>query len=161
VILTGGLTSSAGSYSVSVSNVVARYNLQGFVEDLPSLKTQRFGHGCGSYTAGGKKVIIVVGGEEDNAYRSKKPFLISTEKLTIGDNAWSDATPLSRGLTDLASVSFGNNVYIIGGEDDKRDERAEIYKFDGETWQEVGQMKNKRSDHSATVISTTLDKLCL
>ena len=41
VILTGGY------YSLQV---VARYDILGYVEDLPPLLVGRWNHGCGSYT---------------------------------------------------------------------------------------------------------------
>ena len=51
VILTGG------EYS---DRMVSRYDLQGFVEDLPQLVQGRYGHGCGSYLRGDGTQVSVV-----------------------------------------------------------------------------------------------------
>ena len=50
-ILTGGQHSG---------RVVARYDMQGHVEDLPQLAVARYGHGCGSYLRGDGTQVSVV-----------------------------------------------------------------------------------------------------
>jgi len=163
VILTGGITLDEIRDKLVVTSGVARYNLQGFVENLPDMNTKRYNHACGSYTSEGKQVLIAAGGELDNAYRSNEPPLSSSEKLVTGSTAWIATKPLPRILTEMASVSMNNKVYILGGEGaDYREPRAEILAFDGEDWKEVGKMKKERSWHSASkIVSIDGEELCL
>ena len=51
VIITGGL---------ETLNIVSRYNKDGWVEDLPSLKEGRHGHGCSQYSSGGEQVRLTI-----------------------------------------------------------------------------------------------------
>ena len=45
-IITDSVFITGGDYT---SQMVSRYDLQGWVEDLPQLIEGRYGHGCGSY----------------------------------------------------------------------------------------------------------------
>ena len=40
---------TGGGYTEAGLNMVARYGIDGFMEDLPSLVVGRQEHGCGSY----------------------------------------------------------------------------------------------------------------
>ena len=51
VIITGGS---------STLNIVSRYSRDGWVEDLPSLKVGRYGHGCSQYLSGGEQVRLTM-----------------------------------------------------------------------------------------------------
>eukprot|EP00092_Neocalanus_flemingeri_P010981 GFUD01011824.1.p1 GENE.GFUD01011824.1~~GFUD01011824.1.p1 ORF type:complete len:447 (+),score=101.01 GFUD01011824.1:59-1399(+) len=141
VIITGG------NDGKTVSSTVARYNLQGHVENLPEMNQGRSSHGCGSYISGGTMVLVVAGGDHGGKTTS------STEKLPIGATAWTTAATLPRRLTYVPSVSMNNRVYIIGGYCDG-EVRGEILAFDGEDWTEVGQLKVARASHAATKIDT-------
>ena len=56
VVLTGGLTfNQSGGYTL---NIVERYDLNGFVENLPNLNTDRVDHGCGYYYKDGERVTF-------------------------------------------------------------------------------------------------------
>ena len=47
-----------GNGNQAVGDVVSRYNRSGWIEDLPSLLGQRFGHGCSLYfNTNGQKVF--------------------------------------------------------------------------------------------------------
>jgi len=166
VILTGGITIDyEKSYDgdLVVTSEVARYNLQGFVENLPHMSRKRFDHGCGSYTSGGTLVLIVAGGLPDNSYQNPATPLSTAEKLVTGSTAWTATKPLPRILTEMASVSMNNKVYFLGGQMmTHREQRAEILAFDGEDWKEVGKMKKERSWHSASkIVSIDGEELCL
>ena len=59
VVLTGGLD----TYNDTDTTSVERYDLKGFVENLPSLNQAREGHGCGYfYNKDGVKVKLTVFG---------------------------------------------------------------------------------------------------
>jgi len=137
VILTGG---------VYTGDRVSVYNVDGKVEDLPRLLTERYGHGCGSYYQNGNMVYVVAGGYDLSSLHS------STETLREGSSAWSYGATLPRALRDLASVSAGNNIYLIGGEDDGINYRAEILKFENSKWTQIGVMKNARRGCAATMV---------
>ena len=97
------------------------------MEDLPSLNTARYGHGCGLYTTDTHKVnisteermlvlqyclsqVYVVMGGWDDDYND----LSSTEMLNEGENTWRERAPLPRPLSSLRSVSLGNVIYLTG-----------------------------------------------
>jgi len=138
-IITGGLWSWS-------SKVVARYNLQGHVEDLPEMNEGRTSHGCGFYYSGSTMVLIVAGGY------GKEASMRSTEKLNIGGTAWTTIQPLPWIVTHTASVSMDNKIFLLGGDIFKR---AEILAFDGEEWKEVGMLQKGRHSHAATKIDIT------
>merc|ERR1719186_135094 len=133
--------------------VVARYNLQGHVENLPEMIQGRWYHGCGSYNSGGTMVLIIAGGQ--GAYYP----LSSTEKITPGATAWTMFNPLPRTLCAMATVQLDNTIMLTGGHDGDIYEfgnaRTEILAFDGEDWKEVGQLQKPRYDHAATKIDIT------
>ena len=56
VIITGG--SDTGNKLDNV-DIVSRYNKDGWVEDLPSLKVGRNNHGCSHYSSGGEQVRLI------------------------------------------------------------------------------------------------------
>jgi len=135
---------------------VARYNLKGLVEHLPSLSQQRRYHGCGSYHSSGSMELIVAGG-----WRGSDK-LSTTEKLTIGNSYWTTVKGLPRTLGFMGSVSMDNKVFLIGGyTGNKGDYRQEILAFDGEEWKEVGQLQNGRSSPAVTVVDADFAKFCI
>lgn len=142
-ILTGG---NAGSNRL---DAVVRYNMQGYVENLPSLINARRWHGCGYYMdEGNNKVLVVAGGIASGWNR-----ITSTEIFTPGATRWKYGESLPReSLTSTASVSMGEYLLFIGGENN----RNQILKFNG-TWTEVGSLKTARNDARATWIKLNTD----
>ena len=55
VIITGG-----GVTRKVNRKIVSRYNKNGWVEDLPSLRVGRGGHGCAQFLSGGDKVRLTI-----------------------------------------------------------------------------------------------------
>jgi len=124
IIITGG-----GYYG---SNVVDRYNNQGFVEKLPELNEVRTSHGCGYFYRDGKKVLVVGGGY----YGAFMKKMRSTEMLTLGTTAWKTTSPLPKSIWSIGSVSINNKIYFIGGAS------VLVYEFDGDDWNEIHKEKN-------------------
>lgn len=94
-ILTGGYNSGSGSLKT-----VARYNMQGFVENLPDLTKARKLHGCGYYiNKWNTKVLVVVGGYGGGD---------TTELLPTGASAWHYGESLPKAMTHLSSVNMGS-----------------------------------------------------
>jgi len=147
VILTGGRDSM---------RVVARYNLQGFVEYLPSMQEGRRYHGCGSYhNTDGQMVFLVTGGR-GGYYSYSTSILASTELLTAGAAAWQTAEPLPRPMISMATVSMNNTVFVTGGggggRDDGYSRRSEILGFNGKHWELFGHLNVARNFHAATTV---------
>jgi len=139
-----------GLYAEGRRRVVERYNEKGFIEKLPNLNEGRSSHGCGSFQKDGSKVLVVAGGK-GGSYQD----LSSTEKLTEGGGAWSIVRPLPRRMTDMASASLRNTVYLTGGTDAGKVRYKDILRFDGEGWEKVGEMQVSRCHHAATMVDIT------
>ena len=70
-IITGGR--GGGSDAVST---VSRYNIRGHVEDLPSLKVPRQGHGCSSFMKDGKRASVLYCPIQDCKYYLSRCLLL-------------------------------------------------------------------------------------
>jgi len=150
VVLTGG------GFDEDFSKLVSRYNLHGFVEDLPQLTEGRFDHGCGSYRrADGTQVMLVAGGIDHRGLH-----VASTEILVGNSGSWKTVTQLPdlphnrEGYGGIKGATLGNTLYMSGGYDGmyEHDEILE-WKDDTEEWVEIGTMKMTRSFHSMTPIT--------
>jgi len=142
------------------SKKVTRYNLQGFVENLPRMKQGRWKHGCGAYQIGKSKVLLVAGGDSGNTIKSH--YHTSTEKLVIGATSWTKVSPLPTRLAWVASVSLDNTVFITGGEYGGK-YYSDVYAFDvdQEKWRRVGKLQGPRAAHDATKVDMkTIETIC-
>merc|ERR1719233_2826235 len=142
VVITGGFTTK---------ETVSRYSAEGTMEYLPSLNEGRYNHGCGSYSRDdGKQVFLVAGGKFGTFVWDVRT---STELLDSTSSAWvlvADALP--RKLQNLNGINLGNVLYMTGGMDGDGMQRDEIFKWTGETWEEVAKMKNARWSHAVSTI---------
>jgi len=144
IILTGGISSP---------NTVARYSLQGFVGNLPSLNIRRSSHGCGVFnTNTGQKVYLVAAGVGDYV----SDHLSSTELLYDDGLSWVTGQPLPRTLSAPASVSLEGYVLLLGG--------REILSFNSSlAWTVVGTLLEERYSAAAAVVTfdrSQLDSDC-
>jgi len=145
VIVTGGQSSE---------DVVEKYNKDTFEKEaLPSLKTGRYTHGCGSYKDNEGNTILVVAGGADANYDDVK----TTEVLKLGDTEWKAAAELPYNLRAMASISWAktNSVFLIGGHSEttpREPKKAEILAFDGETWKEIAKLSSGRSHSAVTQV---------
>jgi len=155
VVVTGGGSGDRADLSgggTSNMKMVARYNIQGYVETLPDLNIGRRRHGCGAYyTSNGDMVMIVAGGSDGSTLQS------STEKLKQGDSTWTIVTPLPWPLERMASVSLGQKILFFGGDSEYEVGymMSEILVYEDEDWKLVGHMNRRARDVGATVITTT------
>jgi len=138
---------------------VSQYNLQGLVKNLPDMNEGRRSHGCGTYRSNGEMVLVVAGGYNLETYIS------SVEKMVLHATGWTYTKPLPWALGNMASVSLGDKIYLIGGHDTKKypedSRRAEILSFDGEEWKEVGEIQESVWNPAATKITTNdVNGLC-
>lgn len=145
VILTGGRD--------TMKSVTIYDNDEGhYVQILPDMNEGRRYHACGSYHVDGTSVLLVAGGRGGD-YSN---IIASTEKLPKGASVWITVEPLPRAMIAMASVSLHNKVFITGGgrggRDDEYSRRSEILAFDGNNWEEVGDLQFARNFHATTVI---------
>merc|ERR1711860_184909 len=103
VIISGGQSSW---------NTVSRYDRDGWVEYLPSLKVGRSSHGCTQYSSRDEQVLLVIGGYNGNN------FLDTTEILRPGSD-WEVITSarLPRPMNGVRAITVDNRVLIFGGRD--------------------------------------------
>lgn len=143
VIVTGGYKNL---------QTVSRYDINGFVEDLPSLVERRAYHSCGSYLRGdGTQVLLVAGGDSGAWIDSK---LSSTEVLTADSSAWTVTNPLPSALTGLKGLNLGGRIYMTGGRDVENDIRDEVFVWldEEQVWEEAGKLKTGKSIHAVSTI---------
>merc|ERR1719206_1314750 len=130
----------AGGYANGYKTKVTRYNMQGFVEDLPDLNQEKYGHGCGCFTNQENiKVYLVAGGY------GNKARLRTTELLYPSASAWVFGQELPNPVAFVTTVSLDTSVILIGGLSD------EVLSFDG-TWKLLGNMMERRWEAGAAVV---------
>jgi len=154
IILTGG---DGGDYTPF--NTVAKYTVQGFVGNLPSLKIGRYAHGCGVLDiTTDKKVYVVAGGLDSN-----NGYLPSTEVLYDGDLSWVTGQGLPRQLRYQASVSLADSVLLLGGlSGGTGRRRREILSFNSSlAWTVVGTLLEGRNAAAAAVVTFDRNQLDL
>ena len=106
-----------------------RYNINGFVEELPSLPTTRYGHICAALPSSGVRLNTV----RQVSYNSEKSFqafvvaggwerhppfnrLSSVVTLLPGGKAWTPLADLPRPLYEGAGASIvGGKIRVVGG----------------------------------------------
>ena len=100
-------------------------------------------------------------------------YLDSTETLAAGSSTWSYGAKLPRKYSDMASVSGGNiiylignitivllhvySVYIVGGSDDSFNRRSEVMKYENSKWIQAGTIRHGRSGAAATMVKMDIN----
>lgn len=149
IFLTGGLDSS---------NTVTRYGKNGFIENLPTLKYNRYQHGCAGYHKGKQFVLLVAGGFYNNG------VLSTTEIFEVDrSSSWTVKAPLPTPLYYLKAATLNNIVYMTGGyyhyrnsyQGHKSYNIIYVWDSEAETWSTRGQMKSARYEHGISVIQMT------
>merc|ERR1712037_783746 len=107
LILTGGVT----------HNFVTRYNVNGFVEELPQLPENRYLHACAALPATG--ALVVAGGTA-----SSVPVLT----LLPGATAWTPLASLPRALVYAHASIVGGKMRVTGGWDGSSS-RSEVVSY--------------------------------
>jgi len=153
---------AGGGFHEDDSKRVSRYNLHGFVEDMPQLTVGRMDLGCGSYQRDdGTQVMLVAGGMLSTGIHTA-----TTEILVGNSKTWKTVGPLPdlphnrEGYGGIKSAKLGNTLYVSGGIDGiyEHDEILE-WKDDTEEWVEIGRMTSTRSFHSMAPITLVGDVL--
>merc|ERR1711892_140161 len=154
---------AGGGFHEDDSKRVSRYNIHGFVEDMPQLTVGRMDLGCGSYQRDdGTQVMLVAGGMLSTGIHTA-----TTEILVGNSKTWKTVGPLPdlphnrEGYGGIKSAKLSNTLYVSGGIDGiyEHDEILE-WKDDTEEWVEIGRMTSTRSFHSMapiTLVGNVLD----
>lgn len=146
-----------GTAILSARHSVSRYDLEGWIEDLPPMQQNRNWHGCASYkTDSGDTVLLVAGGWDTPNYS----FVSSVETLRLGEPAWSFSTPFPRAQAYIRGLSLDNRVLMVGGGnrvDGSLMSYSDIFELELETfrWRKLGDMIQPRLSHAASVIEVT------
>jgi len=150
IILTGGYRPVS---NYPYLNTVTRYNIQGFMEHMPSLRTARAHHGCGSFiNQHNTKVYVVAGGRKKHGGTD----LRSTELLYASTSKWRPGPNLPRTLFSPASVSLDHSVLLIGGYcsscPSSQMNQAQIMSLNSSgTWLNIGNLKEGRYGAAASL----------
>jgi len=148
VIVTGGELGTQGR--PLYSNLVTRYNMEGFVETLPNLLLGRSYHGCTSFVQNGKKVLLVAGG-----YGMPDPNSVGSFDDTeiFQDGRWRTVGKLPARLSDIGCGTLNNKVFLTGGP--ARPPRKDIltYNPDTEAWTKTSDMMVGRFGHDVTEVA--------
>jgi len=134
-------------------NHVTRYNVDGFVEELPQLPKKRAAHACAALPS--TKAFIVAGG-----YDGSFNFLSSVLTLLPGAQAWSSLASLPRSLSGARASIVGGKMRVTGGHDggwDRSSYRSEVLEYQPEPsnqWTTVGQLEAERQAHAVLSIGS-------
>jgi len=159
VVLTGGSDDSS-----IVHNSVDRYDASGFVEAMPSLRTNRQQHACGKIRgAGGKSVLVVAGGVGlIYGHLDTTEILHQTESGQWA-STWTFGPKLPRALNLARAAPLENRLLLTGGLDTQgtfHDSVLEISVINLEEnyWTQVGSLGESRSEHA--IIAGNLSAIC-
>jgi len=141
VILTGGWRNETRS-------VVAEYDMQGWMRDLPELNQGRASHSCGHFINDHEQMVYLVvsgfrGFEKEEIFRE----LQSTEFLVEGGETWLFGKNLRPNRQGPCGVSISNKFIISGGYTADVDyDMSEIVVFEPKnsnniTWNKTGRLK--------------------
>ena len=134
---------------------MTRYDMRGWVEDMPELSVARQDHGCAGYTGDhGELVLLVTGGY--NGY-----YLTHTEILSGGQ--WSQVGSLSRPVYGLSGARLGDRTLMTGGMDVYGADYDFIVEYDIQTqeWTLAGRMMQPRRYHAVVAVDwDNVNKYC-
>ena len=91
--------------------LATKYNLNGWMEDLPALNIGRQNHACAWLRDdGGTLVYLVTGGWQ----RTDQQPISSTEMLSSGSSQWTLTSPLPYSISGLRAVTLDNIPFLFG-----------------------------------------------
>jgi len=143
IVMTGG---GGGWYS---HDFVTRYNVNGFVEELPRMPENRYAHACAALPS--TKAFIIAGGNDVSN------DLSSVLTLLPGAQAWTPIAALPRSLYLARASIVGGRIRVTGGQDGSGSYRSEVLEYQPEPsnqWTTVGQLETTRGFHAALSIGS-------
>jgi len=147
---------TGGSYTMTT---VSRYNMIGWVEDLPSLNHRgRMGHACGHYYSLSNELFYLVTGGWDGGN-----YLATTEIMSSGSGGWKSVGRLPSVRHSPRGITVANRIFVTGGWNGTHS-IGDILQFDpiSNEWMEIGQMNQSRNGHAVSVIPLDqANKMCI
>jgi len=138
IVLTGGWK----------HNYVTRYDVNGFVEELPQLPESRYAHVCGALPATG--ALIVAGGITPNRAPFINKHASSVLALLPGAEDWTSLASLPRPLRNARASIVGGRLTVTGG-DSVGDYKSEVLEYHPEPlnqWLLIGRLQIAKSGHA-------------
>jgi len=135
-VLTGGVN----------HNYVTRYNVNGFVEELPQLPENRLGHACGALPATG--ALVVAGGLNPG-------YTASVLTLLPGAEAWTPLASLPRPLAYAPASIVGGRLRLTGGRGNGNS--TEVLEYHPEPlnqWSLMGHLQSGKSHHAVVSVGS-------
>jgi len=133
IVLTGG----------EIHNYVTRYNVNGFVEELPQLPENRYAHACSALPATG--ALVVAGGYTSSDWTS------SVLALLPGAADWTPLASLPRPLAYAQASIVGGRLRVTGGLAGDGSFRSEVLEYHPEPlnqWSLMGHLQSGKSHHA-------------
>jgi len=125
---------------------VTRYNVNGFVEELPQLPGNRLDHACAALPS--TKAFIVAGGHDGSNQLS------SVLTLLPGAQAWTPLASLPRSMDGARASIVGGKMRLTGGWDGSS-YRSEVLEYQPDNqWTTVGQLETRRAAHAVLSIDS-------
>merc|ERR1719193_2794734 len=106
-------------------NYVTRYNVTGFVEELPQLPENRYLHACSALPATG--AFVVAGGDPSDTTSSVLTLLPGAED-------WISLDSLPRPLYGARASIVGGRLRVTGGLDGDGSYRSEVVEYQPQPW---------------------------
>ena len=114
-LLTGGQGEYISSTRIHGSTLVARYDKNGWMEDLPPLLQGRRFHGCSLFaSAGDKQMAIVAGGYGFSETEDSNVVLDTCEMFDYASRQWTVIARLPMALRGLVGVTLDNSPVMLG-----------------------------------------------
>jgi len=138
IVLTGGVG----------HNYVTRYDVNGFVEELPQLPENRRLHACGALPATG---AFVVAGGITSVYTS------SVLTLLPGAENWTPLDSLPRLLYGARASIVGGRLRVTGGRKGGYSYRSEVLEYHPEPlnqWSLMGHLQNGKAYHAVLSVGS-------
>merc|ERR1711971_1495553 len=136
IVLTGGIG----------HNYVTRYDIHGFMEELPQLPENRHGHACSALPATGG---FVVAGGYTSGYTS------SVLTLLPGVEAWTPLASLPQPLVGAPASIVGGKLRVTGGRG--HGNNSEVLEYHPEPlnqWSLIGHLQSGKSHHAVLSVGS-------
>ncbi|KAI6190264.1 Kelch-like protein 7 isoform X2 [Aphelenchoides bicaudatus] len=117
----------------------------GRYESIPQMPLAR--RSC-AVTQVADKFVFVLGGTDVSKYAA----FADVQIFDVEKQEWSFAAPMLTGRRNLASVTLGNHVYAIGGEESSCVSSMERYDVEKQKWEQLADMKFCRYNCGAVTL---------
>jgi len=156
VVITGGSPYETSGTVDAFSTKVAVYSPQGWLHDLPPLRTGRYYHACTSFVSGGRRMFLVSGGYGPSGPYGYSDWYDSSEIFDTNLGNWATSgAKLPQPMDSLRATNINDRVLIFGGyAKGSGMSYDDILEYDPEedSIVIVGKMTRARSSHAVSVV---------